>query len=67
MKWFTQWRLGRAREKYAAAKAEKEAMELLQKDQGFGYFYSPFNRDRYRKVSGKVAKYEERVESLMRQ
>ena len=55
--------LREAQEQYAALKAEKEAMELAAKEME-GYFF--FNGNTYSRVCGQLAKFEERVEQLMR-
>ena len=57
MNWFHKWRLRRAREKYAAWKARREAMDRQ---------YPITASEDYQEAVGKEAKYLERVEDFMR-
>jgi len=57
--------LREAQERYAELKAEKEAMELMAKQQHAEAFYF-FNGRHYTDICGELGKYEERVEQLMR-
>lgn len=67
MKWFRNWRLRKAREQHAYWKARLEV--LSQRGPHDFCFFTDWNihcRDRA-DVAGKVALYEERVETLMRE
>jgi len=59
-------RLAKAQEDYAYWKGKREAMEKSMKI-SHGYATTPFNLDRYNHISGKEAKYLERVERLIRE
>lgn len=60
MNWFKRYRLRRAREKYAYWKSKMEF-----KDRFHCRLWSDF--EERANIAGKVAQYEERVESLMRE